>query len=145
MVFNTTYTEREDIRAMNALVGEPFSLMKRIKMGGVGSSRLMILQVSEHFKSLLNQVSDINYINIELRPKGVIVHLTQRLKRFAWAIPYYKLVVFNTSHFSIHADGNFIRVAKNKQHAINKKFLRKMMNLKINAHEDYEFLFYEGS
>lgn len=129
MIITTTYTEKEDIQAINQLLGKPFSLLERLKMGGIGSSRLMIAQVSPKF--LQQQFSEIDYANIELRPKGIIVHFTNRLERFAWAIPYYKLYVYSTGFFSIHAEGSFIKLHKNTYYKNNKKFIDKMLDLKI--------------
>ncbi|PQJ23286.1 hypothetical protein [Tenacibaculum sp. SG-28] len=138
VVFNTTFLDREEVNEMNGLVGKPFPLLTKIKLGGVGSRRMIIHNVSENFKSLLNVVSDINYVNIELRPNGIIVRLTQQLNRFSWVIPYYKLSIFNADYFSIHSDGSYIQLVKSKNSSVSKKFLQNLMFLKATSNSSYE-------
>ena len=130
-LFNTTYHDNDDIKLMDELVGKPFSFVTAIQMGGVGSKRLMIANASPEFNDVLKSISDINYANIALRPQGIIVHFTQQLKRYAWVVPYYKLVIYNTATFSVYSDHVFLRFAKNKQHQENKGFIKKMMQQKI--------------
>jgi len=43
------------------------------------------------------------------------------------------LVVYNAQSFSIHANGNFIQFLKNKNYRENKKFIDKMIQLKIDC------------
>ncbi len=114
MIFNTTYNN-EDFRIhSDELVGKPFSLLNRIKMKGVGSGRFIIKEFSEKLQPKQKQFSELDYGNIELRPNGILVHFTNRLERFSWCIPYYRLVVYNASFFTIHAEGNFIKFMKKK-------------------------------
>ena len=50
-------------------------------MGGVGSKRMMIDEVSPGFLKYMNTVSDINYGNIELRKKRAFNSYKQRIKK----------------------------------------------------------------
>ena len=124
---------------MNDLLGQPYSFVKAIKLGGVGSKRMIIDAVSPGFSKLINAVSDINYGNIELREKGVIIHINKGLKNFSWAIPYYQLHTYKTEGFSIHAQGNFVRFKSNKLLKENKKFIDKIINCKIENNKQYDF------
>ncbi|WP_435262542.1 hypothetical protein [Tenacibaculum sp. nBUS_03] len=139
LIFNTTYTDKSDESEINELVGTPFSFFKRIQLKGIGSKRMIIYSVSKNFKKLINNVSDINYANIELRPKGIIVHFTQQLRRYSWAIPYYKLVIFNGDYFSIHSDSSFIQLMKAKGKDQNRSIIQKIFLLKSKISEEYEF------
>jgi len=130
MIFNTTHKNEDYDIESASLVGKPLNLMKRIKQGGIGSSRLMIHKISPKLNLSKLKFSEIDYANIELRPKGIIVHFTKKLERFSWIIPYYRLVVYNTQSFSIHANGNFIQFLKNKNYKENKKFIDKMIQFK---------------
>lgn len=131
MIFNTTYKNKDDEVQLNEMLGKPYSFIERIKLKGIGSSKLIIKEFSTYLKPKDKQVSDINYVNIELRPKGVILHFTNKQQRFAWAIPYYKLHIYKTNFFSIHANGHFIKIQKDKQYRANHSFLNKMNELKI--------------
>ncbi len=130
MIFNTTYKNEEYDLESASLVGKPFGLIQRIKQGGIGSGRLMIYKISPKLNLGKLKFSEIDYANIELRPKGIIVHYTKKLERFSWIIPYYRLVVYNAQSFSIHANGNSIQFLKNKNYKENKKFIDKMIQLK---------------
>jgi hypothetical protein len=132
MIFNTTYKNEDYDIESAALIGKPFSLMQRIKQGGIGSSRFVIQKISSNLNLSKLKFSEIDYANIELRPKGIIIHFTKKLERFSWIIPYYRLVIYNTQSYSIHANGNFIQFFKNKNYYENKKFIDKMVVLKNN-------------
>ena len=139
MIFNTTLKNKDATATMNDLLGQSYSFVKAIKLGGVGSKRMIIDAVSPGFLKLINAVSDINYGNIELREKGVIIHINKGLKNFSWAIPYYQLHTYKTEGFSIHAQGNFVRFKNNKLLKENKKFIDKIINYKIENNKQYDF------
>lgn len=130
MIFNTTYNNQDYDDESALLVGKKFSIFERIKLGGIGSGRLVIEKTSSKLNIGKLKFSEIDYGNIELRPKGVIIHYTRKLERFSWIIPYYRLVIYNTQFFSIHANGNFIQFLKNKNYNDNKKFINRMVEIK---------------
>lgn len=139
MIFNTTLKNKDATTTMNDLLGKPYSFVKAIKLGGVGSKRMIIDAVSPGFLKLINAVSDINYGNIELRDKGIVIHINKGLKNFSWAIPYYQLHTYKTEGFSIHAQGNFVRFKSNKLLKENKNFIDKIINCKIENNKQYDF------
>ena len=137
MLFNTTYKNRDDINLMNDLVGRPYSIFKALKIGGVGSKRMIIEEVSPNMQKYLNTVADINYANIELRPGGILIRMNKGLLNFTWAIPYYQLVLYKSDGSSIHAQGKFIRFSRNVLFKENKKFFNKLLDLKIEYDVEY--------
>jgi hypothetical protein len=139
MIFNTTLKNKDATATMNDLLGKPYSFVKAIKLGGVGSKRMIIDAVSPGFLKLINAVSDINYGNIELRDKGIVIHINKGLKNFSWAIPYYQLHTYKTEGFSIHAQGNFVRFKNTKLLKENKNFIDKIINCKIENNKQYDF------
>ncbi|PQJ79120.1 hypothetical protein [Polaribacter porphyrae] len=139
MIFNTTHKNKDATATINDLIGKPFSFLESIKRKGTGSKRMIIEDVSVGFKKVLNTVSDINYGNIEIREKGILVHITKGHKNFSWAIPFYQMHIYKTSGFSIHAQGNFVRFKNNKLLKENKKFLDKLLDLKIENEQNYDF------
>jgi len=138
MIYDTTYNNKEAKEVFEVLLGKPYTFLKALKLGGVGSKRMMIEQVSPKFSSMMNNVSDINYGNIELREKGIIVHINKGLKNYSWAIPFYQLHIYNTQTFSIHTQGNFVQFKKNNLLRENKSFLDKLVDLKIENSKLYE-------
>ena len=132
MLFNTSYTNRDYTKESNHTVGKAFSFLEKIKLGGVGSSRLVIEKMSPNLQSENMQSIVYNYANIELRPKGIILHFANRLDRYSWIIPYYHLAVYCTQTFTVHSNGNFIQFKKNKNYRANKKFITKVIDSKNN-------------
>jgi len=133
MIYNRTHFNKEDEKEINKTLGNSFSFLQILKLRGVGSSRFIVHSVSENLSHTINKVSDINYCSIELRPHGILVNITQQLNLFSLLIPYYKLVIFNSDTFSIHADGSNIKIVKDRNYLNNKNFINKMMKLKTKV------------
>ncbi len=139
MIYNTTHINKEAKAIFDDLLSKSYSFFQAIKMGGVGSKRMIIDEVSPGFLIYMNAISDINYGNIELREKGIIVHITKGLKSFSWAIPFYQLHTYKTNGLSIHSCGNFVRFKNNKLLKENKKFIDKIIEMKIENNKNYDF------
>ncbi|WP_298765984.1 hypothetical protein [uncultured Polaribacter sp.] len=139
MIFNTTNKNKDAEATITEMLGASYSFFKAIKLGGTGSKRMIISAVSPGFMKFMNTVSDANYGNIELRDKGILLHITKGLQNFSWAIPYYQLHTYKTDGFSIHAQGNFVRFKNNKLLQENKKFIEKLIDIKIEYDKQFEF------
>jgi len=133
MLFNTTDTNQDYLRESKNTVGKAFSFLEKIKMGGVGSGKLVVEEFSAKLQPEDLLASAINYATIVLRPRGIIVHFNNGPNRYSWVIPYYRLVIYNTRTFTIHANGHFIKLKRNKNYHDNKKFLDKMIDLKNDS------------
>ena len=129
-LYNITYKNKETEKEINAEMGKPFGLIEKLKLGGIGSRRMIIENFSEDIKNLTLKVSGIQYANIELRPNGIIVHINQGIYTHAWTIPYFRLSVFNGDFFTIHGGGSHIQFNKEKSWKENKEFLQKIVTLK---------------
>ena len=137
MVLNTTYNNKDNDSQIIHLVGKPFSFLKQLQMRGIGSGRMIIDKVSPKLERALLNGPDINYANIELRPKGILVRITRRLDNFTWIIPYYQLYTYITSGLSIHGQGQFLHFRNDRFLKGNKEFIKKMLNLKVIFTKDY--------
>ena len=138
MVLDTTYYNKEHKKLFDNFVGKPYTFFEAIKRRGVGSKRMIVDKVSPNLNPILNTVSDINYANIEMRKKGILIHITKGLKNFTWAIPFYHLVLYKTDGMSIHAQGRFIHFKKSKNFYENKIFLRSLLKEKVQFDEQYK-------
>jgi len=137
MILNTTHHNADHKQIIADLIGSSFSLVQKLKLGGIGSKRMIIDDVSPNMKSMMNIVSDINYANIELRPKGILIMINKGLKNFTWIIPYYQLVIYKTNGSSIHAQGRFIHFRNSKTFRENKKFFDKLLDEKVKYDMEY--------
>ena len=137
MIINTTHHNSEHKQIIADLIGNSYTLVQKLKLGGIGSKRMIIDDVSPNMKSMMNTVSDINYANIELRPKGILVMINQGLKNFTWIIPYYQLVIYKTNGACIHAQGKFVRFRNSKTFKENKTFFNKLLDKKVEYDTQY--------
>ncbi|NRB61196.1 MAG: hypothetical protein HRU50_14810 [Winogradskyella sp.] len=131
MILDTTHNNPEHKQIINDLIGHPFSFTQKLKMKGIGSKRMIVDEVSPNMQNMMNKVSDINYANVELRPRGILVLINQGLRNFTWIIPYHYLVIYKTNGASLHAQGKFIHFRNNKTFKENKKFFDKLLNEKV--------------
>ena len=131
MVFNTTLRTKKTSKAIDDIVGRTLPLLKIWKLGGTGSRRMIIEKVSPNLSAYLNPDHYPTYSSIEIRQRGILVHINQAYRTFAWAIPYYKLVLYNSTYISIHADGQFIRFRRSSD-KIHFKFVKKVLAEKAN-------------
>ena len=136
-MLNTTHKNEENELLIEDLVGRPFSLIKKLKMGGVGSGRMVIEEASPKLEMTLINGHDLNYANIELRPKGILVRITRRLDNFTWIIPYYHLHIYKTSGLSVHGQGQFLHFRSNQMLYNNKPFFKKLSTLRLEFMKDY--------
>jgi hypothetical protein len=121
----------EDTFRIKQLVGDAFSLVDKLKMGGNGSPRFIIEKASEQLANKLSAFDVTNYSNIELRPNGIIIHFKNNLVHYIWAIPYYKLSLYNTDYQSFHADGEYISFNKAVLEQKHITFLGRLQNLRL--------------
>ena len=141
MILDTTHNNKENKIIITDLIGSCYSFVESLRMGGVGSKRMIIENVSPNLQQHLNTVSDINYGNIEIRPNGILLFINKGLKNYTWVIPFYQLVIYKTNGISIHAQGKFVHFKNNKMFKENKKFMTKLFDAKVKFDEQYSFQF----
>ncbi|MFD0860736.1 hypothetical protein ACFQ1M_00840 [Sungkyunkwania multivorans] len=127
MLLNVSYNNPDIKRRIDAELGPTIPFFERIKMGGIGSPRLVITSTSVEINNLLILDNNRNYCNVEIRPKGIIVGFRSLLESYALVIPFYKLRLYKgrAEEYSIYRDHYFIKVeAKEKNvHSFFKKLL----------------------
>jgi len=138
LVLDTTHYNKEHKNLLENFVGKSYSLFEALRRRGIGSKRMIVKNVSQNLNFVLNTISDINYANIELRKKGILVHITKGLINYTWAVPFYHLVIYKTNGFSIHAQGKFIQFEKSKNFYENRAFISSLLDEKIRYDEQYK-------
>ncbi|MEZ5009145.1 MAG: hypothetical protein R2753_13425 [Chitinophagales bacterium] len=126
MVFNTTLRTKKTSKAIDEIVGKTLPLLKIWKLGGTGSRRMIIEQASPNLSVYLNPDHYPTYSSIEIRQKGILVHINQAYRTFAWPIPYYQLALYNSNAISIHASGDFIKYRQSTDN-VHFKFVKKVL------------------
>lgn len=125
MIFDTSYSDKETTRKINKAVGPPFSWKERWKMGGIGSRRMTVNAISEEYKDYMNADHYISTANIELRPKGIIVHFKHKLQAYSWIMPYRFLDITFDQALRLESEGRFIQFNEPE----NEKFIQRMIQL----------------
>ena len=129
-IYNISYKDKETDKLINEEMGDAYSLIKKLQLGGIGSRRMVIEHFSENINHLKLKVSGLQYGNIEIRPKGIILHINQGGYTYAWTIPYFRLSIYNGDFFTLHGNGNYIQFNKEKSWKENRNFLQKLIQLK---------------
>lgn len=132
MLLNVSYSDKKITKKIDAEVGKPFPLKERWKIGGIGSPKLKIVEASMEIRNLLILDNNVDYCNIEMRPKGIIVGFRSLLESYALIIPYYKLTIYkgNLTVYSVYRDNYFIKVEADTKAV--QKFFRKLLDYKAD-------------
>lgn len=139
MLFDTTQRNNNAIELSNDLVGKPFSVFKAIRIGGVGSKKMIIEDCSNNIQVLLNNTNNKNYCSIELRPNGILVLLNIGLQNFTWAIAFKDLTVEISENITIKSKDSFISV-KRKKSTENNEFFKKLNSIKVKNQLKFNFI-----
>ncbi len=133
MIINISYHDKLIEKKINSIIGPPYSLIDRIKKNGIGSPRLTINKSSDNINNLLVLDKNINYCNIELRPKGIIVRFRSLLETYGLIVPFYKLNIHKEKsyQYSIFYESSFVKLDVRKDREYS--FFKKMMNEKASS------------
>ncbi len=108
MIFDTSYSNKETTRQINLAVGLPFSWKQRWKMGGIGSRRMTIHDISKEYKKYMSADHYVSTASIELRPKGIIIHFRHKLQAYSWVMSYDSLKIGYEHGLKLECDGKYI-------------------------------------
>ena len=117
MLFDTTNTDKRITQQINEAVGAPFSFKNRLKMGGIGSKRMVIQAISAAYRQYLKASHYETKANIELRPKGIIIHFRHKLESYSWVMPYHELTIQLSESLKLEANQHYISFHKELDHA----------------------------
>lgn len=85
----------------------------------------MVIQgISEAYQKHLKADHYQTTANIELRPKGIIIHFRDKLQTLSWVMPYDKLTINQKKPLKLSAEEKFILLE-----ARDEAFIKKMINL----------------
>ena len=134
MLHNVSYNNKKITQIIDQEVGEPYSIKERLRLKGIGSSKLIVTDASAEIAKLLNQDNNRNQCNIELRPDGIIVGFRSLLESYAFVIPFYKLVIYKgeAEQYSIYRDHQFIKIEVKPTDKATHNFIKKILAAKTN-------------
>ena len=134
-ILNTSYNDPEVKDYIDQTLGKAYSFIDRFQKRGIGSSRMLVSQVTDELRHCLNADHYPTYSSIELRPQGILVHFNRNTITHAWVIPFYSLSIFLSTSLSIHSQGNFVRFKETDNGDL--KFMRKILDEKIRWGQEF--------
>ena len=137
MLANVSYNNKAQRESIDKLVGKPFTLMNRLKLGGVGSPKLHVVSSSKEIDSLFVLDHNDNTCNIELRPNGIILRFRSLLETYGLIIPYYKLNIFKGTGeaYSIHMEHHKVGISAKSKNV--RDFFKKIQQQKARISDNY--------
>jgi len=132
MIIDVSYTSDENKKKINEFLGKPYSLLQRIKMGGIGSPKLSLLDADDEVSRLMNRDINRNVCNIELRPKGIIIGFRSHLDPYALLMKYrdLKIIKLDSLTFRIETQEHFIQIKMRKRDKAIQKFIKRLQRKK---------------
>tara|TARA_B100000900_G_scaffold123793_1_gene104442 strand:+ start:408 stop:830 length:423 start_codon:yes stop_codon:yes gene_type:complete len=132
MIKNLSYNSKKNKILLLELVGRPFSFIDRLKLGGIGSNKLVIADASKEIVELLRMDNNLNYCNIEIRKNGIIIRFKSLLETYGLIIPYYKLVIYKgeSNIYSLYKDTDYIKFFVDNKSTSH--FIKKIIRLKTD-------------
>ena len=136
-VHNVSYNNKAQRESIDMLVGKPFTLVNRLKLGGVGSPKLHVVSSSKEIDSLFVLDHNDNTCNIELRPNGIILRFRSLLETYGLIIPYYKLTIFKGTGeaYSIHMEHHKVGISAKSKNV--RDFFKKIQQQKARISDNY--------
>ena len=132
MLRNVSYGDRKTRQEIDALVGRSYSFLARIKMGGIGSPKLKVLDASPLIKEELRKDNDKNLGYGELRPNGLIIYFRSILESWALVIPFTELSIRQeATGLKIEDLDNWLRIKLSNKVHIQSEFFKKVVDKKI--------------
>lgn len=108
MIYDTTYPDPQITYLINQAVGKPYSFMKRFTMGGIGSKRMDISDLSPSLENYQTKTQDTQFGFIEIRPNGILVLINKQLQNYTWPIPFTKLHLEGTKDLRITMGDDYL-------------------------------------
>lgn len=140
MIFNITYSNKQTERQINEMMGRPFSFIQRLRMGGVGTSKLQIVEASIKIADLIQDRSSSHYCYLELRPKGLLVGFQSHLRTFVLCVPFHELsIYYNGGLLSIYGQSASLKLSAPFNGSVDKKYLSKVLQMKSEYLSDKNF------
>jgi len=138
MLLNVSYNRKEVNEQILELVGHSIPLLKRFQMRGIGSQRFVIEAANSEITDILDSTTNINFCNIELKQKGIMVWFRVKLHNYALAIPFSELKVTRSSKtLVLESDNYFVRLKPAHNAGVSLNFIRKLEKMmKSDVSED---------
>ena len=124
-LYQTSYDDKNINRQIEEAVGKAYSFYDIVKLRGIGSRRLEVIEASVEFNVARNPGHYRTLVNIELRPKGLIVYFRRKLDNYTIVIPYQGLTIEYERDAVLYHSDSYLRIKDGYKK--DKSFFKKVM------------------
>jgi hypothetical protein len=91
-------------RFIQQKIGVHYSFFKKLKLGGVGSTKVVYLKGVSVFDEIKNSGQDLDFVNFELYPKGLIIRYSKGNKKKGLIIHKSEIdqILFESTKVKVH-------------------------------------------
>lgn len=141
MLINDTFNDRRARREIEDQVGKKYTFLERMRMNGIGSQRMLIVESSDAISDLLALDRKLNHANVEIRKGGILVRFQSKMHNYAFAIPWHFLTVFRTGNtLNVFGQNNHVKLRPAHNEKLDRKFVLKLLQHKALWSEDHPTL-----
>ena len=138
LFYRYSYRTKETEETLNTLLGKPYGLVRSLKMGGTGSQRFDVVEINKEIADIIASSSNPPYINLEMRPKGLMLHLKVRLDNWVLALPYHLLSLYSSDNqLRLFAEQWKIILIPHGEQPLKIKFVRRILEQKEALRSDF--------
>jgi hypothetical protein len=137
MILVANIFDKKFKETVNKAVGEKYTIFERLKLKGIGSGQLKVIEYSNNLKDCFSDNHDIKFVIIELRKNGLIVYIKNYIDDYVWLIPFHQLSIFKSNFFSLHGNGTFIKIDLKSIKGNNETFFKKVQDKKLELYQTY--------
>lgn len=132
MLLKTSIDRKQKEIEIEKKCGQSFNLLTKFKNQIFGSPKYKIISINPDNISLKKN-NDLNYFNLELRPKGIVLYFRHRQDEYA-IYGRFNQTLFQSSNniFEIQI-GNYIVKSEIQNNISHHKFIGKFWELKMKA------------
>jgi len=132
MLVNFSSNNLNTQKDINNVLGSSFTLIERFKMLGINSPKMNIIKASVSINNFLILDQTINFCNVELRPKGILIKFQKHFETYALIIPYFKLSIHkgDLNAYTFFKDQYFIKILATDRDEKIHSFISKILSEK---------------
>lgn len=134
MLFNVSYRHPEIEEAIDGLVGKPYPLLRRWRLGTIGSQRFILKDANEELITTIKGSNQTKFCNIELRPGGLTIWFRIKLHTYLLALPFGKLrIEIKDDNLKLKAGPWWLHLKPAHNARLNTGFIKKLETHRRNS------------
>lgn len=132
-IFEVSYNDHVTWAQISDLVGPKYGFWQSVRLGGTGSPKMLIEEASSAIQALLRTTAELEYSNIELRPRGIVVGFSNWFAIHAWVIPFEDLKLrYTEKEVHIESQDNYLLLSPAFNSRIKTSFCQRIIDIQAS-------------